>query len=169
MSPVSFCNDFQDEIQYNTCFTELMNGSFQDRHFQKAYDSALIAVSLFLLIPSKNCFFRKRVMLQIQRCVHWRTHDLCSWTVEFEITVCNSCSAVCGVYLFVADAQAVTALCRSTRIQHVVYVSCKADSPNTVSNFIQLCDKGQFSLDHVVPVDLFPHTLHTELVLVFSR
>lgn len=66
-------------------------------------------------------------------------------------------------------AQAVTALCCSTRIQHVVYVSCKADSPNTVSNFIQLCDKGQFSLDHVVPVDLFPHTLHTELVLVFSR
>jgi hypothetical protein len=72
-------------------------------------------------------------------------------------------------YLFLADPRAVRALCQATHIQHVVYVSCKADSPNTVSNFVQLCDEGKFSLDQVVPVDLFPHTLHTELVLAFSR
>ncbi|XP_021921005.1 tRNA (uracil(54)-C(5))-methyltransferase homolog [Zootermopsis nevadensis] len=65
--------------------------------------------------------------------------------------------------------QVVKALCSCQQIRHVVYVSCKADSPNTMSNFIQLCDKGQFSLSHVVPVDLFPHTLHTELVMAFNR
>lgn len=65
--------------------------------------------------------------------------------------------------------RAVRALCQATHVQDVVYVSCKADSPNTVSNFIQLCDEGKFSLDRVVPVDLFPHTLHTELVLAFRR
>lgn len=66
-------------------------------------------------------------------------------------------------------SQAVKALCSCRQIQHVVYVSCKADSPNTVSNFVQLCTEGQFSLGHIVPVDLFPHTLHTELILTFSR
>jgi len=72
-------------------------------------------------------------------------------------------------YLFLADRRAVRALCQATHVQDVVYVSCKADSPNTVSNFIQLCDEGKFSLDHVVPVDLFPHTMHTELILAFRR
>lgn len=82
---------------------------------------------------------------------------------------CQTRCTVSVICLFLADSQAVKALCSSRQIKHVVYVSCKADSPNTVSNFIQLCTEGQFSLGHVVPVDLFPHTLHTELVLAFSR
>ncbi|XP_069700328.1 tRNA (uracil-5-)-methyltransferase homolog B-like [Periplaneta americana] len=66
-------------------------------------------------------------------------------------------------------ARVVKALCRCHQIRRLVYVSCKADSPNTVSNFIQLCSEGKFSLRDVVPVDLFPHTMHTELVMSFRR
>ncbi|XP_063235224.1 tRNA (uracil-5-)-methyltransferase homolog B-like [Bacillus rossius redtenbacheri] len=64
---------------------------------------------------------------------------------------------------------AVAALGRCPQIRRLVYVSCKADSPSTMANFLQLITQGQFVLRRIVPVDLFPHTMHTELVMLFER
>ncbi|XP_049852881.1 tRNA (uracil-5-)-methyltransferase homolog B-like [Schistocerca gregaria] len=55
------------------------------------------------------------------------------------------------------------------QIKRVVYVSCKADNPNTLSNFVQLQESGKFQLHQIIPVDMFPHTFHTELILLFER
>ncbi|CAG2055399.1 unnamed protein product, partial [Timema podura] len=61
------------------------------------------------------------------------------------------------------------ALCATKQIQQLIYISCKADNANTLQNFVQLCHEGNFTLRKVSPVDLFPHTTHTELVLLFKR
>nr|CAD7396326.1 unnamed protein product [Timema poppensis] len=61
------------------------------------------------------------------------------------------------------------ALCETKQIQQLVYISCKADNANTMQNFVQLCHEGNFTLRKISPVDLFPHTTHTELVLLFKR
>lgn len=56
-----------------------------------------------------------------------------------------------------------------SQIKTVVYISCKADNPNTLSNFVQLQEGGKFHLQQIIPVDMFPHTFHTELILLFKR
>ncbi|XP_029463243.1 tRNA (uracil(54)-C(5))-methyltransferase homolog isoform X1 [Rhinatrema bivittatum] len=62
-------------------------------------------------------------------------------------------------------------------IQTLVYVSCKPDG-EAMRNFIELCCPPDaqkkilgepFALTQAVPVDLFPHTPHCELVLLFER
>lgn len=60
------------------------------------------------------------------------------------------------------------------QITRLVYVSCKADSPNTLRNFsdlcnVNLCSGRRFLVKNITPVDLFPHTNHCELVLLFER
>ena len=62
---------------------------------------------------------------------------------------------------------------RMNYIQKLVYVSCKADG-DAFNNFVLLCrprsDSGApFVPVNAVPVDLFPHTPHCELVLSFER
>lgn len=62
-------------------------------------------------------------------------------------------------------------------IDRLVYVSCKADG-NASFNFVQLCNpsvrndlKGglPFMPTNAIPVDLFPHTSHCELIVTFER
>ena len=67
------------------------------------------------------------------------------------------------------DGRVVKSACACPQIRRVVYISCKADNPNTMSNFVQLCSEGNFALKQVVPVDIFPHTHHIELVMLFER
>ncbi|XP_046391848.1 tRNA (uracil(54)-C(5))-methyltransferase homolog-B-like isoform X2 [Ischnura elegans] len=76
--------------------------------------------------------------------------------------------------------QVIKALRECKQIERVVYVSCNAEG-HAMRNFAQLCapceGKGKkwpkeglpFSLKKVVPVDLFPHTVHCEMVLLFER
>lgn len=65
--------------------------------------------------------------------------------------------------------------CRA--IHTLVFVSCKPHGEST-RNFIELCCPPNsakqllgdpFVLREAVPVDLFPHTPHCELVLLFTR
>ena len=62
-------------------------------------------------------------------------------------------------------------------IRKVVYVSCKPEG-NSFKNFVHLCvpaNKQNKSLGtafvptNAIPVDLFPHTNHCELILTFER
>ncbi|XP_071439985.1 tRNA (uracil-5-)-methyltransferase homolog B-like [Hetaerina americana] len=76
--------------------------------------------------------------------------------------------------------QVIQALRECKQIERVVYVSCNAEGL-AMKNFVQLCTpcegKGKnwpreglpFSLKRVVPIDLFPHTVHCEMVLLFER
>ncbi|XP_076354261.1 tRNA (uracil-5-)-methyltransferase homolog A isoform X5 [Tachypleus tridentatus] len=62
----------------------------------------------------------------------------------------------------------------TTQIHHLIYVSC---SPETaLTNFVDLCRPASnnyrgdcFVPVIAIPVDLFPHTPHCELVIVFER
>jgi len=58
------------------------------------------------------------------------------------------------------------------RIRNLVYVSCQPDGP-AMKNFVDLVKKDAkseaFSLKKAVPVDMFPHTDHCEMVLLFQR
>lgn len=61
------------------------------------------------------------------------------------------------------------------RVRHLVYISCQADGP-AMNNFFALCEEPHrklksepFQLRKAIPVDMFPHTNHCELVLSFRR
>ncbi|CAH0390432.1 unnamed protein product [Bemisia tabaci] len=60
-------------------------------------------------------------------------------------------------------------------ISQLIYVSCAADNPVAMRNFIQLTNQPRkathkpFNLSKIKPVDLFPKTRHCELLLVFDR
>ena len=69
----------------------------------------------------------------------------------------------------------------STLIDDLIYVSCNP-SGTLINNAIDLCRpellnqkdrdyiKGpHFNLTHAYPVDMFPHTKHCEMVMVFER
>lgn len=72
------------------------------------------------------------------------------------------------------QTKSITQLRNSTKIQRLVYISC---SPaQALKNFVDLCKncsktmKGNPFVPKVaVPVDLFPHTQHCELVVLFER
>ncbi|KAM5127570.1 tRNA (uracil-5-)-methyltransferase homolog B isoform 1-T5 [Callospermophilus lateralis] len=73
--------------------------------------------------------------------------------------------------------QVVQAIRNCTAIRTLVFVSCKPHG-ETTRNIIELCCPPNsakklvgepFVLSRAVPVDLFPHTLHCELVLLFTR
>ena len=63
---------------------------------------------------------------------------------------------------------------RASNVQTLVYVSC--DAKAAMNNFIDLgrltsnTYKGEpFLPKKVIPVDLFPHTRHFELIILFER
>lgn len=71
----------------------------------------------------------------------------------------------------------IRALRNQSAIRRLVYVSCKPDG-EAMRNFRELCcapdphkklTGGAFSPTLAVPVDMFPHTQHCELVLLFER
>nr|XP_061794090.1 tRNA (uracil-5-)-methyltransferase homolog B-like [Nerophis lumbriciformis] len=71
----------------------------------------------------------------------------------------------------------IQALRNQPAIRRLIYVSCKPDG-EAMRNFIELCCspdpkkklKGDaFSPSLAVPVDMFPHTVHCELVILFER
>ncbi|XP_041493019.1 tRNA (uracil(54)-C(5))-methyltransferase homolog isoform X2 [Microtus oregoni] len=73
--------------------------------------------------------------------------------------------------------QVVQAIRNCRAIHTLVFVSCKPQGEST-RNFIELCCPPNsakkllgepFVLREAVPVDLFPHTPHCELVLLFTR
>ncbi|XP_027464008.1 tRNA (uracil(54)-C(5))-methyltransferase homolog isoform X2 [Zalophus californianus] len=73
--------------------------------------------------------------------------------------------------------QVVQAIRNCRAIRTLIFVSCKPHG-ETTRNIIELCcppDSAKklvgepFVLRKAVPVDLFPHTLHCELVLLFAR
>ncbi|XP_047391644.1 tRNA (uracil-5-)-methyltransferase homolog B isoform X2 [Sciurus carolinensis] len=73
--------------------------------------------------------------------------------------------------------QVVQAIRNCRAIRTLVFVSCKPHG-ETTRNIIELCCPPNsakkllgepFVLRRAVPVDLFPHTLHCELVLLFTR
>lgn len=69
--------------------------------------------------------------------------------------------------------KAITAL-RASKIKNLVFISC--DAKAAMPNFVSLArpTSNAFPGDpfvprRVIPVDLFPHTKHFELVLLFER
>lgn len=50
--------------------------------------------------------------------------------------------------------------------QHMVYVSC---NPSTLARDLNYLEKGGFKAVEVQPVDMFPHTMHVECVVLMSR
>ena len=66
-------------------------------------------------------------------------------------------------------------LLRQPLIRKIIYVSCKPDHYGPMINFKQLLIGGvkkkykKFRLASVRAVDMFPHTMHYEMILVFER
>jgi 23S rRNA (uracil1939-C5)-methyltransferase len=53
-----------------------------------------------------------------------------------------------------------------TQAPHVLYVSC---DPATLARDAARFAEAGYSIERVVPVDLFPQTYHVETVALFSR
>jgi 23S rRNA (uracil1939-C5)-methyltransferase len=50
--------------------------------------------------------------------------------------------------------------------KRVVYVSC---NPSTLARDLNYLEKGGFKTNEIQPVDMFPHTMHVETVVLMSR
>ena len=71
-------------------------------------------------------------------------------------------------------AQVISTLRKSKNVKRLIYVSCNVS--NASQNLVDLCRPpssriggSPFSLCKVTPVDLFPHTMHCELVLCYDH
>lgn len=83
-------------------------------------------------------------------------------------------AAYCEIMLY-ADDKVIRLLRDNERIRQIVYVSCQADGP-AMKNFIALAQSPNrklkseaFKLKQAIPIDMFPHTDHCELVFSFAR
>ncbi|XP_050543937.1 tRNA (uracil-5-)-methyltransferase homolog B-like isoform X2 [Daktulosphaira vitifoliae] len=67
----------------------------------------------------------------------------------------------------------ITAIRKNKLINNIVYVSCKANSPATMKNLVELALKNKkttpFTLESIKPIDMFPHTNHCELMFFYRR
>lgn len=80
--------------------------------------------------------------------------------------------------IFFADPDVIRGIRQCEAINKLVYISCKPEG-FAMENFVKLGstrgiaskrDKSApFTPRYAVPVDLFPHTSHTELVILFER
>lgn len=79
------------------------------------------------------------------------------------------------IFIFIhLDNRSIAAIRSASAIKRLVYVSCNPNSAKR--NFIELARpeskqyKGEpFYPKSAVAVDMFPHTTHTELVILFER
>lgn len=79
-----------------------------------------------------------------------------------------------NLFWFITDNRSIEHIRNFERIEKLVYVSC---SPKSVfKNFLDLCRPSSrtlhgrpFTPKKAVAVDLFPHTNHMELVVLFER
>lgn len=71
------------------------------------------------------------------------------------------------------DPKVINAIRNNRLINSLAYVSCKADSPITMKNLVELVVNNKksrpFTLKSIKPVDMFPHTKHCELIFMFKR
>lgn len=77
------------------------------------------------------------------------------------------------VFFFFLDPRVINAIRKNRLINNLAYVSCKADSPVTMKNLVELAANTKssipFTLESIKPVDMFPHTNHCELIFIFKR
>lgn len=74
----------------------------------------------------------------------------------------------------IADSKAVSQLRRIDKLKRLIYISCNPQA--ALANFVQLGrpqSKNLFGDPFVpvaaIPVDMFPHTNHCELIILFER
>jgi len=78
------------------------------------------------------------------------------------------------IFFYYPDARSITHLRNARGLNRLIYISCSPQS--AVKNWIDLtrpCSKilkgHPFVPKVAIPVDMFPHTPHTELILLFER
>lgn len=76
-----------------------------------------------------------------------------------------------------ADYRVVRAIRNCRAIRRLLYISCKPEG-EAMRNFLELCCPPDprkkmagepFAPVMAIPFDMFPHTVHCELVLLFTR
>jgi len=71
------------------------------------------------------------------------------------------------------DTKVINTIRKNRLINNLAYISCKADSPVTMKNLVELVVKSKnsipFTLESITPIDMFPHTNHCELIFMFKR
>ncbi|CAI9739152.1 tRNA (uracil-5-)-methyltransferase homolog B [Octopus vulgaris] len=113
--------------------------------------------------------------------------DICCGTGSIGISMAASAKRLFGVEIIqqaIDDAKlnaklnnqsVIRSIRRCQQIHRLIYVTCRPVG-NTIKNFMDLCCPPNeklpgepFSPTRAVPVDMFPHTVHCELVVVFER
>lgn len=111
-------------------------------------------------------------------CVSYQYNWLAQYTellFNFNLTKCFFNLVNDIIFLFIhVDNRSIAAIRSASAIKRLVYVSCNPNSAKR--NFIELARpeskqyKGEpFYPKTAVAVDMFPHTTHTELVILFER
>lgn len=98
--------------------------------------------------------------------------------VKYAVDICPLLVIFFTIHVFlsfITDEKAMETILKCDLISQLIYVSCAADNPVAMRNFIQLTNQPRkathkpFNLSKIKPVDLFPKTRHCELLLVFDR
>ncbi|XP_022163005.1 tRNA (uracil(54)-C(5))-methyltransferase homolog-B-like isoform X1 [Myzus persicae] len=90
-----------------------------------------------------------------------------------ELSMTSDLSAVLNPGRAGVHPKVINAIRNNRLINSLAYVSCKADSPITMKNLVELVVNNKksrpFTLKSIKPVDMFPHTKHCELIFMFKR
>uniref|UniRef100_A0A1B6JLS3 tRNA (uracil(54)-C(5))-methyltransferase n=2 Tax=Homalodisca liturata TaxID=320908 RepID=A0A1B6JLS3_9HEMI len=104
-----------------------------------------------------------------------RVEDNLSHVLKKNFSQTNQVLAVLNPGRAGATKRVITLLREDIRMKKLMFVACKPDNRFTMGNFIQLCRRGghlrgaPFHIKSVRLFDLFPRTLHYEMVLEFIR
>ncbi|VVC34631.1 (Uracil-5)-methyltransferase family,S-adenosyl-L-methionine-dependent methyltransferase [Cinara cedri] len=90
-----------------------------------------------------------------------------------ELSMANDLCSVLNPGRAGVHTRVINAIRKNKLVNNLAYISCKADSPSTIKNFMDLIKDNKhsdpFSLEVIKPVDMFPHTNHCELIFLFKR